>query len=95
MQNITWAISSVWKPSAGLPRMRKKESSAAPITTSGVAIGITIRKLAKRRPWNWWRTSASAISVPIAVEISVASSASFRLVKRASLSSGIPKALLQ
>ena len=34
------------EPEWGLPRIRKNESSAAPITTSGVAIGITIRKLA-------------------------------------------------
>ena len=66
------------KPSEGVPRMRKKESSEAPITTSGVAIGITIRKFASRRPKNWWRTRASAIMVPITVEISVASSASLR-----------------
>ena len=80
MQNITCAISSVWKPSDGVPRMRKKESSAAPMTTSGVAIGITIRKFAERRPKNWWRTSASAIIVPTMVEITVASTASLRLV---------------
>ena len=78
MQNMTWAISSVWKPSVDEPRMRKKESSAEPITISGVAIGITIRKFDARRPKNWWRTRASAISVPIAVEITVASTASLR-----------------
>ena len=75
MQNMTWAISRVVKPS-GVPRMRKKESSEEPITISGVAIGITIRKFAARRPKNWWRTRASAIIVPITVEITVASSAS-------------------
>jgi hypothetical protein len=53
MQNMTCAISSVSKPSDGVPRMRKKERSEAPITTSGVAIGMTIRKFAVRRPKNW------------------------------------------
>ena len=50
MQNITWAISSVWKPSPGAPRMMKKESSEAPMTISGVAIGTTISRFAARRP---------------------------------------------
>ena len=75
--------------------MRNKESSDAPITTSGVAIGITIRKFATRRPKKLWRTSASAIIVPRIVEITVASTASFSEVSRASLSSGMPKAFSQ
>ncbi len=95
MQNITWAISSVWKPSPGAPRMMKKESSEAPMTISGVAIGTTISRFAARRPWNRWRTRARAIAVPIAVEITVASSASLRLESRALFSSGMPKALPQ
>ena len=37
--------------------------SAAPITTSGVAIGSTISRLVARRPKNSYRTSAIAISV--------------------------------
>ena len=94
MQNMTWAISRVVKPSE-VPRMRKKERSEAPITTSGVAIGITIRKFAARRPRNWWRTRAIAIIVPITVEISVASSASLIEVQSASFSSGMPKTFSQ
>jgi hypothetical protein len=53
MQNITWAISRVGNPSEGVPRTKKKDRSAAPMTTSGVAIGMTIRKFAERRPKNW------------------------------------------
>ncbi len=71
------------------------ESSAAPITTSGVAIGMTISRFAARRPWNLWRTRAIAIRVPIAVEITVESAASRRLVSSASFSSGSVKALRQ
>ena len=48
-----------------------------------------------RRPKNWWRTSASAIIVPTMVEITVASTASLRLVRSASLSSGRLKACAQ
>ena len=51
MQNITCAISRVVKPRL-MPYTRNIESSAAPITTSGVAIGITIRKFDARRPKN-------------------------------------------
>ena len=56
------------------------ESSAAPITISGVAIGRMISRLVARRPKNSWRTSAIAISVPIAVETSIVSAASCRLL---------------
>ncbi len=53
MQKMTCAISRVVDPSAGVPRIRKNDSSEAPMTISGVAIGTTIRKLAVRRPKNW------------------------------------------
>ena len=68
--------------------MTNIDSSAAPITISGVAIGSTISRFAARRPKNRWRTSASAISVPIAVEITVESAASSSEVSIASFSSG-------
>ena len=71
------------------------ESSEAPITTSGVAIGITISRLARRLPRKAWRTKAIAIAVPIAVAIRVEKVARRRLVKSASLSSGSEKALVQ
>src|SRR5215207_8547482 len=74
MQNMMWAISSVLNPRVGVPRMRKNESRDAPITISGVAIGTTIRKFAVRRPKNRWRTRAMAISVPMAVAMTVAKS---------------------
>ena len=48
-----------------------------------------------RRPKNWWRTSASAISVPTIVEIAVARKASLRLVSSASVSSSRLKAWAQ
>src|SRR5690348_1982531 len=71
------------------------ESREAPITTSGVAIGITMRRLARRLPRKRWRTRAIAIAVPIAVEIRVEKKARRRLVKRASLSSGIENIVRQ
>ena len=86
MQNMTWAMSSVVKPSE-VPRMRKKESSDAPITTSGVAIGTTIRKFAARRPRKLWRTRAIAIIVPMIVEITVARTANLMLSSNALVSS--------
>ena len=44
------------------------DSSAAPMTISGEAIGRMISRFAALRPRNWWRTRASAIAVPIAVD---------------------------
>ncbi len=75
--------------------MTNIESSAAPITTSGVAIGSTISRFAPRRPKNLWRTSASAISVPITVAIRVVSAASLSERIIASFSSVMAKAFSQ
>ena len=52
IENITWASSRVVKPSA-MPETTNIESSAAPITISGVAIGRTISRLVAVRPRNW------------------------------------------
>ena len=53
MQNMMWAIIRVVVPSAGVPTIRKNDRSDAPITISGVAMGITMRKFVVRRPKNW------------------------------------------
>ena len=85
MQNITWAIRIVVKPVAK-PIVRNSESSDAPSTISGEAIGRKMKKFANCRPRNWYRTRPIAISVPRMVAITVASAPISRLVFIASVS---------
>ena len=75
MQNITCAMKIVQKPRSSSVWLRKRVSSEAPSTISGAAIGRKMRKLIGARPRNWCRTSASAISVPRAVAVTLASTA--------------------
>ena len=55
IENITWAITRLWKPRSMKftnGGSRNIESSAAPMTTSGVAVGITISRFEVLRPKN-------------------------------------------
>ena len=55
IENITCATTRLGKPRLMMSTnggSRNIESSAAPITTSGVAVGITIRKFEALRPKN-------------------------------------------
>src|SRR5262249_44471725 len=74
MQNITCAIRIVEKPNTTF-RLRKRVSSDAPSTISGVDSGRKIRMFVPPRPRKLYRTRARAISVPSAVATRLASSA--------------------
>ena len=89
MQNITWAMTMVQKPRLIL-RLRKRASSEAPRTTSGVAIGRKMVRLVVVRPRNRCRARANAIMVPSTVSARVASRPILRLLPRAGQTSGAP-----
>ena len=94
IQNTTCAITVGQKPGLIL-KTKNSESSEAPRTISGVAIGKKIRRLELERPLNLYRPIAKAIIVPRIVEKIVASRPIFIELPRALHTSGAPQGFCQ
>ena len=84
----------VQKPGSS-PMLRNSESSEAPSTTSGVAIGRKISRLVADRPRNRCLASANATIVPSRVAATVASRPILRLFTSAPQTCGAPHGLVQ
>ena len=84
MQNVACAITTVRKPRSMPSMVRKALLRAMPVTMPGSAIGRMISSDTVLRPKKRVRRSASPASVPSTRAITVASSATSRLVSSAS-----------
>ncbi len=94
IQNITCAITVGQKPGL-IWKTRKSESSDAPKTISGVAIGKKIKRFEVERPLNLWRPIAKAIIVPRIVEKIVANKPILIELDSAVQTSGAPQGFCQ